>query len=125
MRKKVACLAHALERFLEDGRLKPDDSAIERALRKVAVGRKNSLFVGCDDHAVSIADRLSVSASARLHDLDPEDYLRDRFLVLPLWPRVRYLELAAKNWAATRARLVVAELSQEVGWLTIPPATTA
>jgi transposase len=61
-------------------------------------------------------------ASARLHDLDPEDYLRDLFRVLPLWPSHRYLELAPKNWAATRARLDAAEIEAEVGWLTIPPA---
>ena len=112
----------ALKRFLEDGRLKPDNNASERALRKVAVGRKNWLFVGSDDHAVSTANLLSVIASARLHDLDPEDYLRDLFRVLPLWPRDRYLELAPKNWPATRARLDAAELEAEVGWLTIPPA---
>lgn len=113
----------ALKRFLEDGRLKPDNNASERALRKVAVGRKNWLFVGSDDHAVSTANLLSVIASARLHDLDPEDYLRDLFRVLPLWPSHRYLELAPKNWAATRARLDAAEIEAEVGWLTIPPAS--
>jgi hypothetical protein len=112
----------ALKRFLEDGRLKPDNNASERALRKVAVGRKNWLFVGSDDHAVSTANLLSMIASARLHDLDPEDYLRDLFRVLPLWPSHRYLELAPKNWAATRALLDAAEIEAEVGWLTIPPA---
>lgn len=59
-------------------------------------------------------------ASARLHDLDPEDYLRDVLRVLPLWPKDRYLELSPKNWAATRARLDAAELEREIGWLTIP-----
>lgn len=112
----------ALKRFLEDGRLKLDNNASERALRKVAVGRKNWLFVGSDDHAQSTANLLSMIASARLHDLDPEDYLRDVFRVLPQWPKDRYLELAPKNWPATRARLDPAELEQEVGWLTIPPA---
>ena len=112
---------HALKRFLEDGRLKLDNNASERALRKVAVGRKNWLFVGSDDHAQSTANLLSMIASAKLHDLDPEEYLRDIFRVLPHWPEDRYLELAPKYWAATRAQLDPVELEQEIGWLKIPP----
>jgi transposase len=111
----------ALKRFLEDGRLKLDNNHSERALRKVAVGRKNWLFVGSDDHAQSTANLLSMIASAKLHDLDPEEYLRDIFRVLPLWPNDRYLELAPKYWAATKARLDAAELEQEIGWLKVPP----
>ena len=112
---------HALKRFLEDGRLKLDNNASERALRKIAVGRKNWLFVGSDDHAQSTANLLSMIASAKLHDLDPEEYLRDIFRVLPHWPEDRYLELAPKYWAATRAQLDPVELEQEIGWLKIPP----
>ncbi len=111
----------ALKRFLDDGRLKLDNNASERALRKIAVGRKNWLFVGSDDHAVSTAHLLSIIASARLHDLDPEDYLRDLFRVLPFWPTDRYLELAPKYWRATRARLDAQEIERELGWLTLPP----
>ena len=112
----------ALMRFLEDGRLKMDNNASERALRKIAVGRKNWLFVGSDDHAVSTANLLSMIATAKLHDLDPEQYLRDIFRVLPHWPADRYLELAPKYWPATRARLDPVELDAEVGPLTIPAA---
>lgn len=64
-------------------------------------------------------------ASARLHKLDPEDYLRDIFRVLPHWPKGRYLELAPKYWAATRGRLDPRELTAEVGTLTIPAPITA
>lgn len=115
----------ALKRFLEDGRLKLDNNASERALRRIAVGRKNWLFVGSDDHAVSTANLLSMIASAKLHDLDPEEYLRDLFRVLPHWPEDRYLELAPKYWRATRARLDPVELDLEIGWLTIPPPVDA
>jgi transposase len=115
----------ALKRFLEDGRLKLDNNASERALRRIAVGRKNWLFVGSDDHAVSTGNLLSMIASAKLHDLDPEEYLRDLFRVLPHWPEDRYLELAPKYWRATRARLDPVELDLEIGWLTIPPPADA
>lgn len=41
----------ALRRFLEDGRLKMDNTAAEREIKPVAAGRRNWLFFGSDDHA--------------------------------------------------------------------------
>ena len=78
------------------------------------------LFVGSDDHGQAAGNLLTLIASARLHKLDPEGYLRDIFRVLPHWPRDRYLELAPRYWRITRARLRRDELEREVGWLTIP-----
>ena len=114
----------ALMRYLEDGRLVLDNNRSERALRTIAVGRKGWLFVGSDDHGAAAGHLLSLIASCRLHDLDPEAYLRDVFRVLAHWPRDRYLELAPKYWAATRARLDAVELAREIGPLTVPPALT-
>ena len=112
----------ALMRFLDDGRLRLDNNHSETELRKIATGRKAWLFVGSDDHGTSAGHLFSLIASARLHRLDPEEYLRDLFRVLGHWPRDRYLELAPKYWATTRARLDPVELANEVGPLTIPPA---
>ena len=110
----------ALMRFLDDGRLLLDNNRSERELRRIAVGRKAWLFVGSDDHAQSAGHIFSLIASARLHRLDPETYVRDLIRVLAHWPRERYLELAPKYWAATRARLDCAQLALEVGHLTVP-----
>jgi transposase len=111
----------ALMRVLDDGRLVLENNRSERELRRIAVGRKGWLFVGSDEHAESIGHIFSLIASARLHRLDPEGYLRDLFRVLAHWPRDRYLELAPKYWARTRARLDPAELAAEIGPLTVPP----
>jgi transposase len=111
----------ALKRVLEDGRLVLENNRSERQLRKIAIGRKAWLFVGSDDHAVSAGHLFTMIASARLHALDPESYLRDIFRVLAHWPKERYLELAPKYWAKTRARLDPVELALEIGTLTIPP----
>lgn len=111
----------ALMRVLEDGRLVLENNRSERQLRKIAVGRKAWLFAGSDGHATSAGHLLSMIASARLHGLDPETYLRDIIRVLAQWPADRYIELAPKYWAATRARLIEEELVAEIGWLTIPP----
>jgi hypothetical protein len=111
----------ALLRVLDDGRLRLDNNESERELRRIAVGRKAWLFVGSDDHGQSAGHLLSLIASARLHRLDPEAYLRDLFRVLAHWPRDRYLELAPKYWLATRTRLDSDELARDIGPLTVPP----
>lgn len=111
----------ALTRFFDDGRLKLTNNDSERELRRIATGRNAWLFVGSDDHAQAAANLLTLIASARLHRIDPEAYLRDLFAVLPQWPRDRYLELAPKFWRATHARLDAAQLDQEIAWFTIPP----
>jgi len=115
----------ALCRFFDDGRLPMTNNESERQLRRVACGRKAWLFVGSDDHGQAAGNLLTLIASARLHGLDPELYLRDALRVLAQWPRERFIELAPKYWAKTRARLDPAQLEAEIGWLTVPPALPA
>lgn len=110
----------ALRRFLQDGRLPMTNNRSERALRGIAAGRRVWLFFGSDDHASAAANLFSLIASCELHQLDSEAYLADILHVLPYWPRERYLELAPKYWAATRARIPAAELAVEIGPITVP-----
>jgi len=111
----------ALRRFLDDGRLRLENNASERALRSIAVGRKAWLFFGSGDHAQAAANIFSLIASCVLHGLDVESYLADIIRVLPYWPRDRYLELAPKYWARTRTRLDERELELPIGHVTVPP----
>jgi len=117
--------ADALRRFLDDGRLPLTNNQSERELRRIAVGRKAWLFVGSDDHAQAAGNLFSLIASARLHRLDPEAYLRDLLRVLPHWPRGRFLELAPRYWTATRARLDPTQLDAELGPLTVPSGASS
>ena len=110
----------ALLRPLDDGRLPLDNNRSEHALRRVAVGRKNWLFAGSDEHAEAAVNIMSVIASARLHGIEPERYLRELIRVIPHWPRERLLELAPKFWTATRATLDPTQLDAELGPLTVP-----
>jgi transposase len=117
----------ALVRFFDDGRLRLTNNDSERELRRIATGRNAWLFVGSEDHGQATGNLLTLIASARLHGLDSEGYLRDLFRILPHWPSGRFLELAPKYWRATRARLDPAQLEDELGLLTIPlelPPTT-
>jgi transposase len=66
----------ALTRYIDDGLLEIDNSAAERALRAVALGRKNYLFAGSDAGGDRAATFYSLIGSAKLNGLDPELYLR-------------------------------------------------
>jgi hypothetical protein len=66
----------ALVRYVDDGLLEIDNNAAERALRCVALGRKNYLFAGADSGGERAAAIYSLIGSAKLNGLDPELYLR-------------------------------------------------
>lgn len=66
----------ALVRYVGDGRIEIDNNAAERALRTVALGRKNFLFAGSDEGGERAATIYSLIGTAKLNGLDPEAYLR-------------------------------------------------
>lgn len=65
----------ALIRYRDDGRLEMDNNAAERALRCVALGRKNYLFAGSDAGGERAAAMYSLLGTAVLNGLDPQAYL--------------------------------------------------
>jgi hypothetical protein len=68
---------NALCRFLDDGRIELDNNSVERAIRPIALGRKNHLFAGSDGGADRWATVASLLATAKLNDIEPFAYLRD------------------------------------------------
>lgn len=66
----------ALTRYRDDGRIEIDNNAAERALRAVALGRKNYLFAGADCGGERAAAIYSLIGTAKLNSVDPEAYLR-------------------------------------------------
>jgi transposase len=66
----------ALTRYRDDGRLELENNAAERALRAVALGRKNFLFLGADSGGKRAEAIYSLIGTAKLNELDPEAYLR-------------------------------------------------
>jgi transposase len=65
----------ALQRFLTDGRLEPDNNIAENAMRCIALGRKNYLFAGSDAGGERAAAMYTILQTARLNGLNPEAYL--------------------------------------------------
>jgi transposase len=67
----------ALTRYTTDGRLEMSNNAAERAIRPVAIGRKNWLFAGSDTGGQRAATIYTIIETAKLNGINPEAYLRD------------------------------------------------
>jgi len=67
----------ALTRYLDDGRLEISNNAAERAIRPLALGRKNYMFAGSDAGGGRAAAAYTLIETAKLNGLDPEAWLRD------------------------------------------------
>ena len=83
-----------LERYLDDGRIEMDTNAVERAMRPIALNRKNALFAGHDEGAANWACLASLIETCKLNGVDPQAYLADVLTKLVnLWPAARIDEL--------------------------------
>ena len=91
----------ALMRAFDDGRLALDNNAAERALRSVAVGRKNYLFAGSALGAERAAAFYTLIETAKMNGLDPEGYLRDVLTRIADHPAKRLADLLPWNWMPT------------------------
>jgi transposase len=88
----------AFTRFLEDGRICLSNNAAERALRGVAVGRRNWTFCGSDRGGERAAAMYTLIATAKLNDVDPEAWLADVLRRISDHPASRLDELLPWNW---------------------------
>lgn len=88
--------------FLTDGEQRIDNNHTERALRPIAVGRKNWLFAGSDEGARRLAVLYTLVASCEAAGIrDPWKYLRDVLVKLSRgWPQSRLSELLPQRWAS-------------------------
>ena len=88
----------ALLRFLDDGRLCLSNNAAERALRGIAVGRRNWTFAGSDEGGQRAAAIYTLIETAKLNDVDPLAWLAHVLAHLQDLPAQRIDELLPWNW---------------------------
>ena len=87
-----------LHRVINDGRICLSNNAAERALRGIALGRKSWLFAGSDRGGQRTAFMLSLIATAKLNDIDPQAWLADVLARIADIPQRRLGDLLPWNW---------------------------
>lgn len=95
----------ALNRFIEDGNLTIDNNRAENALRKIAVGRKNWLFLGSETGGKTASIFASIVASCNRNAIDPCAYLKDVFSQLAANPNLDLSSLLPDIWQQRRSEL--------------------
>jgi len=88
----------ALTLFIENPAIPPDNNRSESALRVVALGRKNFLFVGHEQAGQNLADLYSLVATCMANGKDPLAYLTDILGRLGSHPAAQLDELLPQNW---------------------------
>ena len=84
--------------FAGNGMLSPDNNAVERSIRPVALGRKNFLFAGSQKGAHHIAMIYSLLGTCKLHHINPYHWLKDVIGRINAHPVNRITELLPHNW---------------------------
>ena len=87
-----------LTRFLDDVRIPLDNNRSESALRIVALGRKNFMFVGNPGCGDNLAGLYSLIATCDLHDVDPVEYLKDVLLRIDVHPAADIDAILPHRW---------------------------
>ena len=93
----------ALIRYTEAGFLSIDNNVAEREMKRIAIGRKNWLFVGSDQGGQTAAVLFSFASTCHRLGVEPWAYLQDVLSRLPTLPAERLPELLPDRWHATRA----------------------
>jgi len=94
----------ALIRYTEAGFLSIDNNVDEREMKRIAIGRKNWLFVGSDNGGRTAAVLLSFASSCQRLGVEPWAYLQDVLGRLPTTPAEQLEALLPDRWQAARAR---------------------
>lgn len=94
-----------LTNVLRDGRVCLDNSAAERAMGPVAIGRRNWTFAGSDAGGARAAAIYSLIETAKINGIDPEDYLRRMLDRIADHPVSKVADLLPWNMVGLKPRL--------------------
>jgi transposase len=92
----------ALTRYLDDVRIPIDNNCAENALRVVALGRKNFMFVGDREAGENLAVLYSIVSTCEAHGVNPYTYLADVLVRVQDHPAARIDELRPDRWTGLR-----------------------
>jgi transposase len=88
----------AMIHFVDDAKIPLDNNPAEAALRRVALGRKNFLFVGHDEAGDNRAGLYSLVATCEANGVNPLEYLADVLIRVNTHPNKQIDELPPHLW---------------------------
>ena len=103
-------IAYSLERwdklsvYTTNAKLQIDNNPVERAIRPVAIGRKNYLFAGSHEAAQRAAMIYSLFSTCTLHNINPYDWLKDVLERMNNYTMTNLHELLPHNWKPIKSR---------------------
>jgi transposase len=112
----------ALQVYTTAGFLEIDNNAAERALRAVAIGRKNYLFFGSDVGGETAAVLYTLTQTCQALGIEPWRYLRDVLERQPRHPPERLAELLPDEWARAQRGATEPAPPAAPGAMTPPPS---
>ena len=102
----------ALIRYTEAGFLSIDNNVAEREMKRIAIGRKNWLFVGSAKGGATAAVLFSFTSTCHRLKIDPWAYLQDVLTRLPRTAADHLEELLPERWLTARQQAAGATSSQ-------------
>jgi transposase len=94
----------SLEGYIDRGEVEIDNNQIERAIRPVAIGRKNYLFFGAEAGGSRSAILYSILETCQRLEINPQEYLTDVLRRMPAMDAANYSTLLPANWKAQNQR---------------------
>jgi len=87
-----------LTQYIKHGHPPIDNNSLERAIRPIAISRKNVLFPGSLDHGEGAALMYSLMECCRINQIDPYEWLLDVMKTIETFPKDRLDELLPNKW---------------------------
>ncbi|WP_158800270.1 transposase [Pedobacter sp. L105] len=84
--------------YVQDGRLQPDNNAVENSVRPLSLGRKNWMFAGSHEGAKTGAMLYSFMGSCKMNGINPQQWLMDILERIPAYKANKLHELLPNNW---------------------------
>lgn len=88
--------------YVQDGKLMPDNNAIENAVRPLALGRRNFLFAGSHEGAKRMAMIYSFMGTCKMNNVNPQEWLTDVLTRIPSHHASRLDELLPHKWTPSQ-----------------------
>jgi len=98
-----------LELFLKDPRVQIDNNLVKNAIRPTAIGKKNWLFIGCEDVGDRAAILYTITQSCKLHGVNPFEYFKHVLTVIPQYTNKTVHLLTPKNYAESKKSALLSQ----------------